>query len=637
MNTLVDKFADIKILKYNLPNFNKLSTKQKLYIYHLSNAALCGRDILFDQNNKWNLQVRKLLEAVYVSFRGDRNTDTFANFQTYLKQIWFSNGIHHHYSTDKLIPKFTKKDFIELLNKSEYDDVNLNELLDVIFNPNRDKKRISLDGNGDLICDSAMNYYQNVNQKEAEEFYEAKRKNFGNNAPSFGLNSTLCKKNNELIEEIWSVKGKYSSAIEAIILHLEQAITYAENTQQGLVISKLIEFYKTGDLSKFDEYSIAWINENEGAVDFINGFIEVYGDPLGIKGSWESIVNYIDDTATKRTKLLSDNAKWFEANSPIADNYKKDEVKGITAKVINVAMLGGDCYPATPIGINLPNSEWIREQYGSKSVTIENITQAYFADSLGNGMLEEFAANEMEINRARKYGELASNLHTDLHECLGHGSGKMKLGIKPEDLKNYYSTIEETRADLFALYYIADPKLIEIGIVESEETAKAEFDSYIRNGLLTQLTRIELGKNLEESHMRNRQLIAKWVLEKGKKDNVIEYLHRKGKIYVRINDYTELRTLFGKLLKEIQRIKSEGDFFAAKEIVETYGVKIDKEIHSQILERFRKLNIAPYSGFVNPEFSPIVDAYGNIVDIDVLEPNSYTEQMLHYSSKYSFL
>ncbi len=637
MSVLLEKFADIKILKYKLPNFNKLSLKQKIYIYHLSNATLCGRDILFDQNNKWNLQIRKLLEAIYISFSGDRKSDAFINFHTYLKQIWFANGIHHHYSTEKFIPKFSKDELLSLLDLSEYDNNNLDELIDVIFNSEREKKRVSLNADKDLITTSAMNYYQGVNQQEAEEFYEKKRNNFGDKAPSFGLNSTLCKKKNNITEEVWSAQGKYSLAIKSIMFHLEQAITYTENHQQRIVIRKLIEFYETGDLSKFDDYSIAWVNENEGFVDFVNGFIEVYGDPLGIKGSWESIVNYKDEQATKRAKLLSGNAKWFEANSPVNKKYKKDEVKGVTAKVINVAMLGGDCFPATPIGINLPNSEWIREQYGSKSVTIENITQAYFADSLGNGMLEEFAANKLEIERAKKYGELASNLHTDLHECLGHGSGKMMSGVKPEDLKNYYSTIEETRADLFALYYIADPKLIEIGLVESEETAKAEFDSYIRNGLLTQLTRIELGKDLEESHMRNRQLIANWAFEKGSGDNVIEFFKKKEKIYVRINDYKQLRIIFGCLLTEIQRIKSEGDFNAAKEIVETYGVKIDKDIHAQVLERFSKLNIAPYAGFVNPEFKPIIDDYGNIVDLEISETKSYTEQMLMYSSKYSFL
>lgn len=641
MNVFVEKFADIKILRYQLPGFEKLSLQQKQYIYHLSRAALCGRDILFDQNNRWNLKIRSLLEQVYESFAGDRSTATFTAFETYLKQVWFGNGIHHHYSTDKFTPGLSRAEFDSLLSESELSSLpfyeELDEVLDVIFNPGREAKRISLDSNSDLLVASSMNYYENVSQDEAEQFYQQKRKEVPHQAPSFGLNSTLQKKDGELTEEVWSANGKYAEAIRQIVAYLKQARPFAENEQQQLVIDKLVAYYESGDLKLFDEYSIAWTNENEGLVDFVNGFIEIYGDPLGIKASWESIVNYKDLEGTKRAQILSKNAAWFEANSPVDSRFKKDEVKGVSAKVIHVAMLGGDCYPATPIGINLPNSEWIREEFGSKSVTIENITQAYFQDSLGNGMLEEFAASEAEIERARQYGQLAGNLHTDLHECLGHGSGRMMQGVKPEDLKNYYSTLEETRADLFALYYIADPKLQELGLVPSEETGKAEYDAYLRNGLLTQLTRIELGKELEESHMRNRQLISKWAFEHGKSDGVVQLVKRDGKSYVQINDYAKLRTLFGDLLKEVQRIKSEGDFEAARQLVESYAVKIDYDLHREIVERFKKLNIAPYAGFVNPDLELKNNDAGEVVDVTVSYEADYARQMLQYSRDFGFL
>ncbi|MFV0521761.1 MAG: dipeptidyl-peptidase 3 family protein [Mangrovibacterium sp.] len=637
MSVFLERFADIKILRYQLPHFEQLSLKQKLYIYHLSEATLCGRDILFDQNNQYNLRIRTLLESIYNTYRGDRQSEAFLNFEVYLKQVWFANGIHHHYSTEKFQPAFTPNDFKVFLSESTYENKDISLLTKIIFDPKIDAKRISLDSSSDLLHNSAMNYYQGVTQQEAEKYYTQLRHDYGAKAPAFGLNSTLVNRNGELHEETWSSQGKYAKPIQAITKHLNEALLYVENEKQRKIIQLLIKFYETGNLEIFDKYSIAWTNENDGSVDFVNGFIEVYGDPLGIKGSWEAIVNYKDEEGSKRSEILSTNANWFEQNSPTDSKFKKTEVNGVSAKVIHVAMLGGDCYPATPIGINLPNSEWIREQFGSKSVTIENITQAYFADSLGNGMAEEFSASKEEIERAKTYGELGSNLHTDLHECLGHGSGKMMPGTKPEDLKNYYSTIEETRADLFALYYISDPKLIELGLVPSEETGKAEYDSFMRNGLLTQLTRIVLGKNLEESHMRNRQLIAAWAYKHGQSDNVVELFKREEKTYIRINDYSKLRHLFGELLQEIQRIKSEGDYEAAKSLVETYGVQIDYALHKEILDRFKALNIAPYAGFVNNEFILIQNETGEITDVKIKEADSYTAQMLRYSTEYSFL
>ncbi|WP_163714655.1 dipeptidyl-peptidase 3 family protein [Mangrovibacterium lignilyticum] len=641
MSVFVEKFADIKILRYELPGFEKLSLQQKQYIYYLSQAALCGRDILFDQNNRWNLKIRQLLETVYKSFTGNRDSDEFKALHLYLKQVWFGNGIHHHYSTEKFKPTLSREAFQQLLAQADLSELSFQDelphVLDVIFNPELDAKGISLDSNSDLLKASAMNYYQGVEQQEAEAFYEAKRKSVPEHAPSFGLNSTLVKDGGELKEDVWHCGGKYGKAIQQIVGWLKKAAPFAENDLQKEVIAKLVAYYESGDLKQFDDYSIAWTNENEGLVDFVNGFIEIYGDPLGIKASWESIVNYKDLEGTKRAIVLSENAGWFEANSPVDPKFKKAEVKGVSAKVIHVAMLGGDCYPATPIGINLPNSEWIREEFGSKSVTIDNITQAYFQDSLGNGMLEEFAASEAEIQRAREFGQLAGNLHTDLHECLGHGSGRMQPGVKPEDLKNYYSTLEETRADLFALYYIADEKLLQLGLVPSAESGKAEYDAYLRNGLITQLTRIELGKDLEESHMRNRQLITRWAFEHGKADGVVELIKKDGKTVVQINDYARLRELFGQLLNEVQRIKSEGDYEAAKALVEAYAVKIDPQLHGEVLERFKKLNIAPYAGFLNPELKLVTGSNGQVADVAVEYQSDYSAQMLHYSEKYGFL
>jgi dipeptidyl-peptidase-3 len=647
MNVFAEKFADIKILRYSVPEFEKLELNKKIYIYYLSQAALCGRDILWDQNNRHNLAVRTVLENIFKTYSGNREAEVFALFLVYLKRVWFSNGIHHHYSTEKILTDFSADYFDELITKSDWKSFELPpekdfmafiaEIKDVILNPETEQKRVNLEPDKDLILSSANNYYQNISQKEAEEYYSNLKAAAGTEPVSFGLNSTLIKEKNQITEQAWKLNGKYSRAIEKVIFWLEKAVEYAENEHQKKYIRILIEYYKTGDLAKFDEYSIEWVREQHGDVDFVNGFIEVYGDPLGIKGSWESIVNYKDKEATKRAVILSENAQWFEDHSPVSPEFKKTEVRGVSAKVINVAILGGDCYPATPIGINLPNAEWIRERFGSKSVTIENITQAYFIDSMGNGMLEEFAGYAEEIERAKQYGYLAGNLHTDLHECLGHGSGKVREGVSTEALKNYYSTIEETRADLFALYYIMDEKLIELGLVPSVEAAKAEFDAYLRNGLLTQLTRIEPGKDIEESHMRNRQLIARWAYEAGKAENVVEFFRKENKIFVRINDYQKLRDLFGQLLKEIQRIKSEGDFEAARNLVENYAVKVDRKLHDEILERFKKLDLAPYAGFLNPVYELKTWPCGTPNDVLIRYDEDYTAQMLRYSNEYGFL
>lgn len=647
MNVFAEKFADIKILRYEVPEFDKLAPQKKIYIYYLAQAALCGRDILWDQNNKYNLAIRAFLENIYKTYSGNRESQEFEQFVVYLKRVWFSNGIHHHYSTEKIPADFTKSFFDELIKYSDWSrfkfpenklkETFYSELKELVFNPGKEKKRVNLNADSDLLLTSANNYYQGVSQNEAEEYYTNQKAYAGEEPVSYGLNSTLIKENGQLNEQIWKLGGKYTEAIEQIIYWLQKAIEFAENELQKTCIRNLIDYYTTGDLASFDKYSINWVKEQFGDVDFVNGFIEVYGDPLGIKGSWESIVNFKDKEATKRAEILSKNAQWFEDHSPVSEEFKKKEVKGVTAKVINVAMLGGDCYPATPIGINLPNAEWIREKHGSKSVTIENITQAYFLDSMGNGMLEEFAFSTDEIERARKFGYLAGNLHTDLHECLGHGSGKIREGINTEALKNYYSTIEETRADLFALYYMMDEKLVELGLIPSLEAAKAEFDAYLRNGLITQLTRIEPGKNIEESHMRNRQLISRWVLEAGSLEQVVEMVTNDHKTFVKINDYTKLRRLFGQLLKEIQRIKSEGDFNAAREIVETFGVKVDRQLHSEVLERFKKLDLAPYAGFLNPVYELKMWPCGTPYDVSIRYDEDYTSQMLRYSEDYGFL
>jgi dipeptidyl-peptidase-3 len=647
MNVFVEKFADLKILRYQVPGFDSLELKKKLYIYYLSQATLCGRDILWDQNNRYNLRVRAVLENILKTYRGKRDTDEFKQFEIYMKRVWFSNGIHHHYSTEKIHPGFQETFFDELISKSKWwhfetpkgvkFKVLIADIKDLIFNAERDFKRVSLDSGTDLILSSSNNYYQHVSQKEAEDFYAAKKADSGDQPVSFGLNSTLIKENGILKENVWSVNGKYGEAIQEIVSWLQKAAFYTENDKQRKYIDLLIQYYSSGDLSLFDRYNIEWVEELEGDVDFVNGFIEVYGDPLGIKGSWEAIVNFKDREATERATILSRNAQWFEDSSPVDQEFKKKEVKGVSAKVIHVAMLGGDCYPATPIGINLPNSEWIREKHGSKSVTIENITKAYSIEALNNGMLEEFAGSPQEIERAKKHGYLAGNLHTDLHECLGHGSGKVRDGVSTEALKNYYSTIEETRADLFALYFIMDEKMIDLGLIPDLEVAKAEYDAYLRNGLITQLTRIEPGKNIEESHMRNRQLISRWVFEAGNDAQVAELVRNEEKTFVRINDYLALRKLFGKLLKEIQRIKSEGDFEAARNLVENYGVKVDSRLHEEVLQRFKKLDIAPYSGFLNPVYQLHTWPCGTPKDVTISYDEDYISQMLRYSKEYGFL
>ncbi|MUP36733.1 dipeptidyl-peptidase 3 family protein [Labilibaculum euxinus] len=641
-----EQFADIKILRYQVPGFEELSLSQKELIYYLAEAARCGRDILFDQNNKNNLSIRRTLEAIAKSYNGDRESDEFKSFLVYAKRVWFSNGIHHHYSMDKFMPEFSEEYFGELLSNTNYELLPLLEgedvvglltrLVPVLFDEDVDAKRVVLNPELDLIKDSANNYYEGVCEKEAEDFYAKMEKGDPERPISAGLNSKLVKENGELIEKTWKVGGMYSEAIEKIVFWLEKAIPVADSELQRESLVKLVEFYKTGDLKAFDEYSILWVKDLDAHVDVVNGFIEVYGDALAIKASWESIVNYKDIEATKRAVIISDNAQWFEDHSPVDERFKKKEVKGVSAKVITVAMLGGDCHPATPIGVNLPNAEWIRKEHGSKSVTIDNITHAYHQSSLKSGMIDEFAYSKEEVARAKEHGYLGGNLHTDLHECLGHGSGQLLPGVGMDALKNYHSTLEEARADLFALYYMMDPKMVDLGLMPGLEVAKAEYDGYIRNGLITQLTRIDLGKEIEESHMRNRQLIARWVFEKGESDKVIVKVQEEGKTYYVVNDYLKLRTLFGDLLKEVQRIKSEGDFEAGKRLVEDYAVKVDVELHKEVKERFEKLNLAAYAGFINPDYHPVYEE-GKIVDVRISYPMDFMEQMLEYGERYSFL
>ncbi len=629
-NYIAEQFDDIRILRYQVPAFEGLTLKEKLFIYYLSRAALAGRDILWDQNNKYNLRIRRVLEKILRDYRGDRECEEFKAFVLYAKKVFFANGIHHHYSMDKFIPVFSKEYFRSLLaavgREKEFEGLER-----ILFDRDYMAKRVVLDGAKDLVKASANNYYSGVTQQEVEDFY--KLPSGGEGQPiSRGLNSTLVKKDGKLVEEVWKIGGKYSNEITNIVKALEKAQEYALTEQQREVIRLLIEYYKNGDLAVFDAYSIAWLQEQESPVDFINGFIEVYGDPLAYKASWESVVEIVDAAACERTNKLAENALWFEKNAPIEDRFKKTQVSGITARVMQVAMLGGDCHPATPIGINLPNAEWIRERYGSKSVTLDNITYAYHWASQGSGVTAEFAYSEAEKRKAELYGYEGGNLHTDLHECLGHGSGKMMPGVTTEALKNYYSTLEEARADLFALYYIADPKLLELGIINGPEVAECEYDTYIRNALLTQLTRIKPGDSLEEAHMRNRQLIASWVYEQGKEANVIEKIREQGKTYFVIRDYEALRMLFGKLLAEVQRIKSEGDYPAARDLIETYGVKVEEELHREVLERYRKLNVPPYAGFINPVYT-LVKAGGEITDVRIHYPDNFLEQMLKYGEE----
>ncbi len=646
-NYSVDKFADIEVLRYQVPGFEELSLQEKKLIYYLTEAALQGRDILFDQNGKYNLAIRKTLEGIYTNYQGDKNSDEFKGLELYLKQVWFANGIHHHYSMDKFVPTFSEAFFAEQVKAVPAEQLPLAEgqtveqlietLSPVIFDPAVLAKRVNQASGVDLITTSANNYYDGVTQAEVENFY-AKMKVPGDTTPiSYGLNSKLVKKNGKIYEDVYKIGGLYSPAIEKIVFWLDKAKGEAETEGMKAYIDKLIEYYTTGDLRLFDEYSILWVEETASNVDFVNGFIESYGDPLGLKASWESMVNFRNGEASHRTSVISENAQWFEDNSPVDPRFKKPEVKGVSAKVITTAILGGDCYPSTPIGINLPNSNWIRAAHGSKSVTLENITDAYNKASQGSGFDEEFAYSDVEVELMKKYLTLADNLHTDLHECLGHASGQLMPGVHDDALKEHGSTLEEARADLFALYYLADPKLIELGIISDPDTYKAEYYKYIMNGLMTQLTRIEPGKDIEESHMRNRHLICQWAYEQGKEDNVIEYVKRDGKTYLKVNDYEKLRGLFGKLLAEIQRIKSEGDYAAGRDLVEKYAVKFDPELHKEVLERYAKLNIAPYKGFVNPVYTPVVDENGNITDVKIDYTEDYIDQMLRYSRDYSSL
>ena len=641
----VEQFADLQILRYRVPGFENLTLKQKELVYYLTQAALEGRDILFDQNGKYNLTIRRMLETIYTDYAGDRNSPDFVNLTTYLKRVWFSNGIHHHYGSEKFVPGFTPEFLKQALLSVDASKLPLaqgqtveqlfEELSPVIFDPKVMPKRVNQADGEDLVLTSASNYYDGVTQQEAEAFYNALKNPKDETPVSYGLNSRLVKEDGKIIEKVWKVGGLYTQAIEKIVYWLKKAEGVAEDDAQKAAIGKLIEYYETGDLKTFDEYAILWVKDLNSRVDFTNGFTESYGDPLGMKASWESIVNFKDLEATRRTELISSNAQWFEDHSPVDKQFKKEKVKGVTAKVITAAILGGDLYPSTAIGINLPNSNWIRSHHGSKSVTIGNITDAYNKAAHGNGFNEEFVYSDTEKQLIDKYADLTGELHTDLHECLGHGSGKLLPGVDPDALKAYGSTIEEARADLFGLYYVADPKLLEFGLVPSEDAYKAEYYTYLMNGLMTQLVRIEPGNSVEEAHMRNRQLIARWVFEKGKADKVVEMVQKDGKTYVVVNDYQKLRHLFGELLAEIQRIKSTGDFDAARSLVETYAVKVDPELHSEVLTRYKKLNLAPYKGFVNPRYDAVIDEQGNIVDVQVTYDEGYAEQMLRYSRDYS--
>lgn len=645
----VDKFADIEILRYRVPDFESLSLKQKELVYYLTQAALEGRDIMYDQNNKYNLSVRRTFETIYLNYKGDRESADFKELTTYLKRLWMGNGIHHHYSEDKFVPTFSKEFFAEavrsiapqefkaVLLPNETIDNLINKLTPLIFDPNIAHKRTNQAEGVDLILTSANNLYEGVNQSEVESFY-AKMKNPADEQPiSYGLNSKLIKENGVIKEKVYKIGGMYDAAIQRIVFWLEKAAEVAENKEQQKTIETLIEFYKTGDLKTYDDYSVLWVEDLLSQVDFVNGFTETYIDPLGMKGSWESLVNFKNIEATKRTSIISANAQWFENNSPIDPKFRKKEVKGVSAKVITAAILAGDCYPSTPIGINLPNANWIRRDHGSKSVTIENITEAYDQASLGNGFAEEFMWGDVERKRAKDFASLTNNLHTDLHECLGHGSGKLLPGVDQDALKSYGSTIEEARADLFGLYYMGDPKMLELGLLPDKDAYKAEYYQFMMNGLMTQLTRIEPGKNIEEAHMRNRQLIARWVYEKGKKDNVIEFKKRDNKTFVVVNDYEKLRSLFGDLLAVIQAIKSTGDYDGGKKLVEDYAIQVDSNLHAEVLGRYKKLNLAPYRGFVNPVYTLVNDASGKITDVKISYSENYVEQNLRYSKDYSSL
>ncbi len=637
---VVDRFADVEVLRYQVPGFEQLSLDQKKLIYYLTEAALSGRDILWDQNNRYNLQLRQLLENIYRNYKGSRRTADFKAFEKYLKQVEFGNGIHHHYSMDKFVPEFSQSFFdaqVKALPQSQK-PADVATLKKVIFDPGFMAKKVNQAEGQDLITTSSTNLYGGgVTQKEVEDFYAAVKDTTDLTPISYGLNRRVTKKDGKVVEETYKIGGLYSNAIKRIVGNLTEAAKYAENAKQKAIINKLIQYYSTGNLKDFDEYSILWVDDTDSQVDFINGFIESYDDPLGMTGNWESIVNFKNQDASHRTEVISGNAQWFESHSPVDPRFRKDEVKGVTAKVITAAILAGDAYPSTPIGINLPNANWIRASHGSKSVTIENITQAYDEASHGNGFNEEFVPDAAMRDLMDKYLFITDNLHTDLHECLGHASGRLLPGVDPDALKAHGSTLEEARADLFALYYLADPKLMELGLIDSPEAYKAQYYKYLLNGLMTQLMRIEPGKDVEEAHMRNRKLISEWVLEKGAKDKVVELVKENGKTYVKVNDYPRLRELFGELLAEIQRIKSEGDYEAGRDLVETYAVKVDPALHKEVLDRYSHLSIAPYRGFVNPVYTPVKNDKGEIIDIKVTYTEDYLPQMFRYSSDYGTL
>ena len=641
-----ERFADLQLLRYQLTGFEKLVPKQKELIYYLSKATLYGRDITFDQFGKYNLRIRKMMEVVFMDRNINHDTDEFRAVEVYLKRIWFSNGIYHHYGCEKMMPGFSSDYLREQLQKvdarrlplraGETLDEMCDELFPVMFDPQVLPKRVNKADGEDLIQTSACHFYENVTQAEAEAFYDEMKKNepAKDTPPSFGLNSTLVKENGEVKELVWSANGRYANAIRHIVYWLRKAAQVAENEQQRKVIDLLISYYESGNLQTFNEYCIEWLKEHNSAIDFINGFIEVYGDPLGLKGSWEGLVEYIDETATQRTRTISSNAQWFEDHSPVDPRFRKPVVKGVSANVICAAMLGGDEYPSTAIGINFPNADWIRAEYGSKSITISNITDAYNKAAHGNGFREEFVIDQKTLDLIGKYGDVCDDLHTDLHECLGHGSGRLLPSVDPDALKAYGNTIEEARADLFGLYYIADPKLVELGLTPDMEAFKSQYYTYMMNGLMTQLIRITPGNQIEEAHMRNRALIAHWCLENG---NAVRLIKRDGKTYVEVVDYDGLRQLFARLLAEVQRIKSEGDFEAARQLVERYAVQVDAELHQEVLERYRHLDLAPYKGFINPMMLPVYDQNGQMVDVQLYYGESYAHQMLRYSTEYGTL
>lgn len=631
-----ERFADIQMLRYRLDGFEALTLRQKLYIYYLAKATLCGRDITTDQFGRYNLRIRKVLEAIYERYEGDRTTAEYKALETYLKRVWFSNGIHHHYGCEKFVPAFTEEYFRQVVDCCGCEDENIDELCKVIFDPTIQPKRVNQKAGDDLVQTSACNYYEGVTQQEAEDFYEAMRDENDPMPISYGLNSTLRKTADGMLkEDVWHEGGLYGDAIKHITYWLEKAAEVAENELQAKIIGMLVDYYRTGDLRKFDAYSIEWLKEHEGRIDFINGFIEVYGDPLGMKASWEGIVTYKDMVATQRTQTISKNAQWFEDHSPVDPRFRKPQVVGVTANVVCSAMLGGDEYPSTAIGINLPNADWIRARYGSKSITIGNLTHAYNQAAKGNGFLQEFVADEATRTMIEKYGDVCDDLHTDLHECLGHGSGQLLAGVSADALGSYGSTIEEARADLFGLYYIADAKLVEQGLVPDAEAYKSQYYTYMMNGLLTQLTRIQPGNEIEEAHMRNRALIARWTLEHY--PSAVRLVKHEEKTYVEVSDYELLREAFAKLLAEIQRIKSEGDFEAAKQLVERYAIHVEPKLHEELLARYKSLGIAPYKGFLNPKMEIVTDSEGNATDVLLDYTEAYDEQMLRYSKEYGYL